>query len=404
MVLELPIGPVRVRWELVHRGVVPGQEFADEQVDGPFAWWRHHHRFEALGPGRSSMRDRVEYLPPFGEAGAILGGGYIGRELERTFRYRHAVTTADLYFHQLHTGRPRRTVALSGATGLLGTQIGAFLRSGGHTVRPLVRRAALAGEIAWDPSAGRVDFAGMEGVDAVVHLAGENIAGGRWTAERKRRIRDSRVRGSRVIAESVAGMHQRPEVLLTASAVGIYGDRGDELLDEESTVEDGFLADLGREWEAATAPATEAGIRVVHLRFGIVLSPAGGALARMLPAFLLGAGGPIGSGRQWMSWISIDDAIDAIHEALFDPRLSGPVNATAPEPVQNREFAATLGRVLGRPSVVPAPAFALRALFGELADETLLASQRVLPERLQRLGFRFRHPTIESAFRHVLGR
>lgn len=402
--LEVPIGPVRVKWVLVHRGVVPGQAFVDEQVDGPFAQWRHHHQFEALGPGRSSMRDRVEYVPPFGEAGAMLGGGYLGRELERTFRYRHDVTTADLYSHERHASSPRRTVALSGAGGLIGTQASAFLRSGGHTVRPLVRRAAASGEIGWDPSTGRVDLAAMEGVDAVVHLAGENIAGGRWTAERKRRIRESRSRGSRAIAEAVARLRQRPEVLITASAVGIYGDRGNELLDEDSPVKDGFLAEVGREWEGATAPAAEAGIRIVHLRFGIVLSPAGGALARMLPPFLLGAGGPIGSGRQWMSWISIDDAVDAIHEALFDHRLAGPVNATAPEPVQNREFVAALGRVLNRPSVVPAPAFALRALFGELADETLLASQRVLPSRLQRLGFRFRHPTVESAFRHVLGR
>jgi hypothetical protein len=403
-VLEVPIGPVRVKWVLVHRGVVPGREFGDEQVEGPFAQWRHHHQFEALGPGRSSMRDRVEYVPPFGEAGAMLGGGYLGRELERTFRYRHDVTTADLQSHQRHATGLRRTVALSGATGLIGTQAGAFLRSGGHAVRPLVRRVAGAGEIGWDPSSGRVDQAAMEGVDAVVHLAGENIAGGRWTAERKRRIRESRVRGSRAIAEAAAGLRRRPEVLISASAIGIYGDRGDELLDEDSPLRDGFLAEVGREWEAAMAPAVDAGIRVVHLRFGIVLSPAGGALARMLVPFLLGAGGPIGSGRQWMSWVSIDDAVDVIHEALLDARLAGPVNVTAPEPIQNRDFAAILGRVLGRPSIVPAPAFALRALFGELADETLLAGQRVLPSRLQRLGFRFRHPTVESAFRHVLGR
>lgn len=402
--LEVPIGPVRVKWVLVHRGVVPGHEFRDEQVDGPFAQWRHHHQFEALGPGRSSMRDRVEYVPPFGEAGAMLGGGYLGRELERTFRYRHDVTTADLQSHQRHAASPRRTVALSGATGLIGTQADAFLRSGGHTVRQLVRRTAGAGEIGWDPSSGRVDLAAMEGVDAVVHLAGENIAGGRWTTERKQRIRESRVRGSRAIAEAAAGLRRRPEVLISASAIGIYGDRGDELLDEDSPVRDGFLAEVGREWEAAMVPAVDAGIRVVHLRFGIVLSPAGGALARMLVPFLLGAGGPIGSGRQWMSWVSIDDAVDVIHEALLEARLAGPVNATAPEPIQNRDFAAILGRVLGRPSIVPAPAFALRALFGELADETLLAGQRVLPSRLQRLGFRFRHPTVESAFRHVLGR
>ena len=404
VVLEVPIGPVRVRWVLVYRGIVPGREFADEQVDGPFALWRHHHLFEALGPGRSSLRDRVEYLPPFGEAGALLGGGYLSREFERTFRYRHDVTTADLLSHERFTGRPRRTVAISGASGLIGTQLGAFLRSGGHTIRPLVRRIASAGEIAWDPSAGRVDLAAMEGVDAVVHLAGESIAGGRWTAERKRRILDSRVRGTRLVSQAMAGQRERPEVLITASGVGIYGDRGDELLDEDSAIEDGFLGEVGREWEAAAAPAVEAGIRVVHLRFGIVLSPAGGALAQMLPPFLLGAGGPIGSGRQWVSWISIDDAVDVLHEALFETRLAGPVNAMAPEPVQSREFAATLGRVLHRPALVPAPAFALRLLLGDLADEALLASQRAVPARLQRLGFRFRHPTLERAFRHVLGR
>jgi uncharacterized protein (TIGR01777 family) len=241
-------------------------------------------------------------------------------------------------------------------------------------------------------------------VDAAVHLAGESVAAGRWTPEAKRRIRDSRVLGTRLLAESLARLRRPPRVLVSASAIGIYGDRGDTPLDESSALGADFLAGVGKEWEAAAGPASDAGIRVVQLRFGIVLAREGGALARMLTPFKLGVGGPLGSGRQWMSWIAIDDAVGAILAVLTNEAARGPVNAVAPEPVRNAEFAARLGAALHRPSVLPAPAFALRALFGELADGALLASQRVVPARLTALGYRFKYPTLPEALEAILGR
>lgn len=301
-------------------------------------------------------------------------------------------------------GAPAGNVAVTGASGLLGSALLPALRSAGWTARAVVRGTAGPGEVLWNPTAGTLDHAALEGVDAAVHLAGESIAAGRWTAETKRRIRDSRILGTRLLAESLIRLMRRPRVLVTASAIGIYGDRGDEILNEDSPLGSDFLAGVGREWEAAAKPAADAGIRVVHLRFGIILAREGGALPRMVRPFMLGAGGPIGSGRQWMSWIALEDAIAAVLEGLGNEQARGPINAVAPEPVRNAEFAAALGAVLHRPALIPAPAFALRLLFGEMADAALLASQRVVPSRLEALGFRFRHPTLPEALEAILGR
>lgn len=295
------------------------------------------------------------------------------------------------------------SVAVTGASGLLGTALLPALRSAGWTPRAVVRRPARAGEVQWDPAAGTIDLAALEGVSAAVHLAGESVAAGRWTDEAKRRIRDSRVLGTRLLSESLARLRTRPRVLVSASAIGIYGDRGDDRLDETSSPGADFLARVGQEWEAAARPAVDAGIRVIHLRFGIVLAREGGALARMMTPFRMGVGGPLGSGRQWMSWIALDDAAGAVLEVLRNEAASGPINAVAPEPVRNAEFAARLGEALHRPALIPVPAFALRALFGELADGALLASQRVLPARLLALGFHFRHPSLPAALEAILG-
>ena len=297
-----------------------------------------------------------------------------------------------------------RSVALSGASGLLGSALRPALTTAGWQVRPLVRRAPHPGEVRWDPAAGTLDAAALAGVNAAVHLAGESIAEGRWTEAKKAAIRSSRILGTRLLSESLARLPQRPEVLVSASAIGIYGERGDALLNEDSLLGSDFLAEVGKEWEAATAPAADAGIRVVHLRLGIILARDGGALPRMVRPFLLGAGGPIGSGRQWMSWIALDDAVRVVLEVLQNPEARGPFNAVAPEPVRNADFAARLGEVLHRPALIPVPAFALRLLFGEMADAALLSSQRVLPARLGALGFEFRHPTLLGALGAVLAR
>ncbi len=295
-------------------------------------------------------------------------------------------------------------IAVTGASGLVGSALVPFLTRGGHRVTRLVRRAPGKQEVAWDLAEGIKELSWVEGVDAVVHLAGENIAAGRWTEGRKAMIRRSRVEGTRGLCESLARLGRRPKVLVTASAVGFYGDRGGELLTEDSAPGGDFLARVCQEWEAATEPASRAGIRVVHLRFGMILSPAGGALKKMLLPFKLGAAGRIGSGAQYMSWIAIDDAIGAIFQALDAESLRGPVNAVAPAPVTNAEYTRVLARVLSRPAVATMPAFAARLAFGEMADALLLSSQRVMPSRLQGSGYRFQFPELEPALRHLLSR
>jgi uncharacterized protein (TIGR01777 family) len=297
-------------------------------------------------------------------------------------------------------------VGITGATGLIGTALTAHLRSSGHDTTPLVRRVPKAGEIGWDPGAGELDASDLAPLDAVVHLAGAGIGDHRWTDAYKRTLMDSRVDGTTLISTAMAQLgDEGPKVLLSGSAIGFYGERGDEIVDEHSTTGDGFLAEICRAWEASTAPAAAAGIRVAHLRTGIVLSADGGALAKMLPLFKIGAGGRFGSGDQWMSWISIVDQVRAI-EHLLTADVEGPVNLTAPNPVRNREFADTLGDVLGRPTFMPVPRFGPKLLLGsELADALLFDGQRVEPGVLSGdEEFSFAHPDLSSALRAVLDR
>ncbi|MDQ4043756.1 MAG: TIGR01777 family oxidoreductase [Actinomycetota bacterium] len=295
-------------------------------------------------------------------------------------------------------------VLVSGSTGLIGSALVSALEEGGHRVRRLTRSGGSSEDVVrWDPSAGEIDASQIEGVDAIVHLAGENIVG-RWTDAKKARIRDSRVRGTRLLAETLARLPTPPAVMVSASATGYYGDRGNELLSEESAPGDNFLAGVGQEWEAAADPAREAGVRVVHPRIGIVLSTEGGALGTTLPIFKLGVGGKIGSGRQYWSWIAIDDVVGAILHALTEDSLEGPVNVTVPDPPTNAEYTRVLGCVLGRPTLFPLPAPVARVMLGQLADELLLASQRIEPARLKETGYSYRYPELEGALRHLLGR
>jgi uncharacterized protein (TIGR01777 family) len=295
-------------------------------------------------------------------------------------------------------------ILVSGSTGLVGKALVSSLTGAGHQVIRLVRSQPGPGEkdIYWDPATGTLDANRLEGFDAVVHLAGESIAEGRWTAEKKARIRNSRVKGTQLLAASLAQQVQRPRTWICSSAIGYYGDRGAEILREDSRPGSGFLPDVCREWEAATKPAADSGIRVVNLRTGLVLSSAGGALPKMLPPFKLGVGGKLGTGRQYMSWISIDDLVGAIQHAFEKDSLGGPVNAVSPHPVTNLEFTKTLGRVLSRPTIFPVPAFAVRLMFGQMGEDLLLASARVEPARLAGSGYVFRYPVLEGALRHVL--
>lgn len=298
-------------------------------------------------------------------------------------------------------------IMITGSTGLVGTALIPLLEKEGHQVSPLVRGKPHNGtsEIEWDPDQNSVtNKDALEGHDAAIHLAGESVAEGRWTPEKKQRIRESRAQGTRLLAATLAQLERPPRVLASASAIGFYGDRGDESLDETSAPGTGFLADVCREWEAATTPAEAAGIRVVHLRFGVVLSGQGGALAKLLLPFKLGAGGKLGSGEQWISWVTIDDAIKAIYQVIGADDMKGAVNIVAPNPVTNEELTKTLGHLLKRPTVLSVPAFAARLAFGEMADATLLASQRVLPLQLKQRSFEFQHPQLDVALRHLLGK
>jgi hypothetical protein len=295
-------------------------------------------------------------------------------------------------------------VAITGSSGLIGSALCARLGDHGHDVTSVVRRVAAPGEIAWDPQRGELDPADLTGVDAVVNLAGAAIADHRWTDSYKREILDSRTRATTLIAKAIADADDGPRVLLSGSGIDVYGDRGDETVDETSSIGAGFLSDVCERWEASTAAAEAAGVRVAHLRTSMVLSAKGGALRKMLPLYRLGLGGRTGRGKQWVSWISIDDEVGAI-EHLLDSDVSGPVNLTAPNPVTNADFARTLGRVLKRPAILPLPAFAPKLLLGsELVETLLVEGKRVQPSVLEADGYAFTHPTLENALRAVLGR
>lgn len=398
--LALPGG---LRWIAQHQpgGYDPPRRFVDAIGGRGLASlparvaikWRHTHEFDDLGDGRTRVTDVVDTAVP-------------GSMLRPMFAYRHRQLADDLAAHRRaeEHGLEPITVAVSGSSGLVGSALTAFLSTGGHRVIRLVRGAPdNPGERQWNPDDPDPDL--LTGVDAVIHLAGASIAG-RFTAEHRRAIRDSRISPTRKLAELVSASAAGPKVVVCASAVGYYGyDRGDDVLTEESERGDGYLADVVADWEEALAPAEQAGTRVVRVRTGIVQSPRGGTLRLMRPLFAAGLGGRLGDGRQWLSWIGIDDLVDIYHRALWDTGLSGPVNAVAPNPVRNSGYTKTLGRVLHRPTILPVPALGPRLLLGDQgARELACASQRVLPARLRDADHRFRMPELEQLLRHLLGR
>lgn len=429
--LRVRMGPLSKLWVAEHSNIMPGRSFCDVQLAGPFSRWEHTHSLQPLGQNRCVLTDRIEYRLPLGFVGELFGGRLIRRSLERTFAYRHRVTELDLKFHtaaasrtttQPHTTtqpytteqeKPAMKIAVGGSTGMVGTELVSFLTTGGHDVVRLIRGGNVSpgsateeqsATVEWDPAAGTIDAAGLEGCDAVVHLGGHNIAHGRWTDRMKRQIRDSRVDSTTLLARTLAGLKNPPKVFVCASAIGYYGDRGQDLMTEDSPPGPSFLSQTCVEWEQATQAARDAGIRVVNLRIGVVLSPKGGALKKMLTPFKLGGGGVVGNGRQWMSWVALDDLPRIILHCLNTDTLSGAVNAVAPELVDNRGFTKTLGHVLRRPTVFPLPAFVVRTVFGEMGEELLLGSTKVEPTSLQTSGYEFAFPDLEPALRHLLGR
>lgn len=400
-------GPVGFDWTLVHESLSHSSEpgFVDEQLSGPFAAWRHEHRYIPNGSNSSVLEDRLIYRLPAGSLGKSVADGKVTHILDHMFALRHLRTWNDLIRHrEAGFHRPLR-IAITGSSGLVGQRLIPFLEGGGHEIVRLVRHAPTsANEVQWDPKAGTIDSAGLEGIDAVVHLAGVSIAGGRWTASRKEAILRSRVDGTRLLATTLAGMETPPSVLVSTSAIGFYGDTGDRECTEDTPAGTGFLADVCQEWESAADPAREAGIRVVHPRFGVVFAGDGGMLPLIAKPFSAGIGGKIGSGKQVMSWVSLEDLTGILLACIADERLDGPVNAVSPEPVTNQTFTTTMGDVFHRPTLFPVPAAAIKTVAGELGEELILASQRVVPRRLEAIGFRFAFPSLQDTLRVELGK
>lgn len=398
-------GPTKRRWIAEHSDIQPGRQFVDTQIKGPFTSWIHTHSMNPVSDQATVLTDNVNYSPPLRFFGQLLAGGFIRRQLERTFAYRHEVTKRDLEFHRAYSEGRQMKIAVGGSTGLVGSALVPFLTTGGHEVVRLTRsgRGADENSIEWNPSAGTIDAAGLEGCEAVVHLGGKNIAC-RWSNRTKEVLKNSRVESATLLSQTLAEMDNPPKVFVCASAIGYYGHRGDDVMTEDSPPGPRFISELCQAWEDATAPAREAGIRVINLRIGVVLSPQGGALKKMLFPFKMGGGGIVGSGRQHWSWIDLDDLIRVILHCVQTESLSGPVNGTSPQVVTNREFTKTLGKVLRRPTIFPMPAFVVKAAFGEMGEELMLASTCCDSSKLVESGFQFGYGDLESSLRHLLGR
>jgi uncharacterized protein (TIGR01777 family) len=406
VVVRMKIGLFWWTWVAEHQDCRPGVGFSDVQVQGPFADWKHVHRFCGEGHRVSELSDEIAYRLPFGFAGNLLGAGLVKGKLERVFNYRHAVTKMDLErlaSEPQGDGRSMQ-VLVTGGTGMVGEALESFLSMRGHRVRRVTRNCSREGDVHWDPEAGILDLGEDEPVDAVVHLAGENIAGGRWNKKRKGRILESRREGTRLLCETMAQRRQPPGVIVSASGANYYATATERPQDESAAGGEGFLAEVCQAWEGGTAVAERAGIRVVKLRLGVVLSPAGGVLAKMLPVFKMGLGGRLGSGTQRMPWIALDDVIDIIHRALRDERYAGAVNAVAPEVVENGKFTRELAQALRRPAAMPVPASLLKLVLGrQMAEETLLVDLHLEPGKLRELAYPFRFPQIEGALGYLLG-
>jgi uncharacterized protein len=402
------------RWEIEHREYEPGEAFTDVQIKGPFARWKHTHRMLAddFDARMSILEDRVDYELPVAHMSQPLAGRRAERELVRMFGYRHRVIQEDLLRHQA-SGLSPLTIAITGSTGDIGGALVPFLTTAGHSVVRVVRsrseQVALARSgqeraVFWDPTSAYVEPGAFEGVDAVIHLAGESLFGKRWTRRQRARILDSRARGTRLLAETLAAMDEPPRTLLSASGSAYYGDRGHEVVTEGFPPGSGFLPDVCLAWERATAPAAAAGIRVCRLRFGPVLAPGHGLLALLLPVFHAGIGGSIGRGATWVSWVAIDDVLYAMLHMLAREDMVGPFNVGAPHPCTQRKLVDTLAHVLGRRAPVRIPAPALDLLIGRDARIAATASIRMMPERLSNSAFEFAYPHLTDALEHLLGR
>lgn len=398
--MDTPVG--KKRWLAEHIGCVDGVEFTDIQREGPFKRWQHRHLFRHIDDRNCELVDEIEYELPFGLFGKSFGSGYVEKQLSKGFEYRHWITQRDMAFcNRLPRTGPLK-VLITGGTGFLGSRLGDLLRSQGHEVSVVTRSKRSESDVRWDPQKGEVERSRLEGCDALVHLAGESLTSGRWTESRKRSLWSSRVDATSFLVDTLSRLESPPKVLLSGSGIGYYGSDPERVFDESAKRGEGFLAELCEAWEAQARRAETLGTRVVLLRTGVVVDPRGGALKQMLPAFRMGGGGPIGDGEQWFPWIGLEDWIRAVVWCAQQKKVAGPVNLAAPGIVRQKEFASELGHALGRPSFLPAPKFALSAVFGEMAEAALFSSIRAEPAALQQSGYEFELPRLDAAFRRVL--
>ncbi len=408
--LMIGVGPVELPCIAEHFDHDPPNQFCDRQLSGPFGSWSHCHRFAATGDHTSELDDDIAYTAPGGLLGRVAIGWKLASDLDRLFWFRHERTRVDLA--RQASGPDPLTVAIAGASGMIGTALAAFLATGGHRVIRLVRHPIESNPIdgieqrRWDPAAHELAPGYLADVDVVVNLCGDNIANGRWTPKRKAQIERSRLDSTSTIAHAIASLpiRDRPTAFISASGAHAYGDRGDEPLTESSERGEGFLAGLVKRWEAATGPAEAVGVRVVHARLGVVLGSTGGALRALLTPAKLGLAGPIGTGRQWWPWIGLDDAVGALHFAMHHDGVRGPVNVCAPSPATANDVASAIAAAVRRPAILGLPAIAARAIVGaEKANEVLLSSTRAEPAVLEQQGFNWMQPTLASAIGWELG-
>ncbi len=402
VIMRMHAGPLPFTWVAHHVESIPGRMFRDIQHKGPFSSWSHTHYFEDAADG-SLLHDKIEYRLPLHPIIPTALKGHIHKTLQRTFQHRQKVLEADLRLHQQFEQKSLK-VLISGASGVLGRALKPLLTTGNHEVWSLVRRAPnrADNELFWDPAKGEIEE--LPHFDAVIHLAGEYIGVGRWTDEKKKRVIESRTKGTSLLAEKMAAQTQPPEVFLSASAVGYYGDTNDKSIDENTPCGNDFISEVCRVWEEAAQPASSAGIRTVLMRIGISLSPGGGALNRLLSTAPLGCIRRFGSGEQYVSWISIDDTISAIYHAMRCTELSGPVNISAPHPVTNGAFMRILSDITGIPLLLPVPAVLLKGMYGQMASEILLSGSNASCRKLIDSGFTFRHESLAEALVDLLGR
>ena len=408
---RMSIGIVPQKWKAKHHSYIEGEQFCDNMIKGPFARWNHTHKFLENGTDEMKIQDTIDWKLPFHFFTRIGAPIMVMPRVHQMFKHRSRRILADLKRQEMFKDAPRKRILISGSTGLIGTQLGAFLETDGHDVHRLLRPSTKlhadqdpAKVVKWNDHTGEILEGSLENFDVVIHLAGAGIGDKRWSKKRKKLIAESREIPGRNLSNALAELSSPPSLLMCASAIGFYDNRGDEDLDETSSIGDGFLAKICKKWEDAMKPASDAGIRTIIMRNGIVTTASGGMLQQILLPAKLGGMGPIGGGRQWQSWISFDDCIYAMHYLMNHENASGVFNMTSPNPVTQKQYAKTLGKVLRRPAFAPVPGFVMKILFGELGKSLILDGQKVHPKRLLELGFEFEHETLESALRDTLGR